>query len=153
MGSASRIFEYVELEPSIPTKGGIILDGFRGEIEFRNVSFSYPTRPDQSILTKFNLRIPQGKVVALCGASGGGKSTVGALIERFYDSDGAVYVDGINLKDLDPSWLRQKIGYINQEPGNKIELILLPFYIYISNLAKNSLVCNFNFGKYSLWKS
>ena len=56
--------------------------------------------------------------VALVGSSGGGKSTVAALLERFYDcSEGGVYLDGINIKELDPKWLRgQAIGYISQEP-------------------------------------
>lgn len=133
MGSASRIFEYVEINPIIPIKGGIVLDCFRGEIEFRNVSFSYPTRADQTILTNFDLKIPQGKVVALCGGSGSGKSTIGALIERFYDGQGdsgGIFVDGINLKDLDPSWLRRNIGYINQEPGEEVSRGLMTYFTF-----------------------
>ena len=66
----------------------------------------------------FDLSIPAGKVTALCGPSGGGKSTIAALLERFYDPlSGEVTLDGHSFKDLDLQWLRgDTIGYINQEP-------------------------------------
>jgi ATP-binding cassette subfamily B (MDR/TAP) protein 8 len=68
-------------------------------------------------LTGFSLTIPAGKTVALCGLSGGGKSTVAALLERFYDPDeGEVRLDGRDIRVLDPAALRQRIGYIHQEP-------------------------------------
>ncbi|KAI9352166.1 protein HAF-6 [Obelidium mucronatum] len=118
LGSASRIFEFIKLEPTIKVKDQVFLpNDFQGFVEFKDVSFRYPTRPDQVILDRFSLHIPVGKVVALCGASGSGKSTVGQLIERFYDvGAGAVLIDGIDVRDLDPSWIRNHIGYINQEP-------------------------------------
>ncbi|KAJ3412343.1 ATP-binding cassette, sub-B (MDR TAP), member 8 [Chytridiales sp. JEL 0842] len=117
LGSAARVFEYVHLEPTIPTTTGLELVNFEGHIEFRDVYFTYPSRKDIRILERFNLEIPVGKVVALCGASGSGKSTVGQLIERFYDPDsGAVLIDNYNIKSLSPKWLREHIGYINQEP-------------------------------------
>ncbi|KAJ3031619.1 UNVERIFIED_CONTAM: ATP-binding cassette, sub-B (MDR TAP), member 8 [Siphonaria sp. JEL0065] len=118
LGSASRIFEYIKLNPTIKAKeNAIIPTNFEGSIEFNNVTFRYPTRPDQVILDRFSLHIPVGKVVALCGASGSGKSTVGQLIERFYDvGAGSVLIDGVDIRDLDPSWIRNHIGYINQEP-------------------------------------
>ncbi|KAI8915623.1 P-loop containing nucleoside triphosphate hydrolase protein [Gorgonomyces haynaldii] len=117
LGSAARVFEYVHQVPLIPLHSGIQLPQFRGQIEFQHVDFTYPSRPDQPILGDFTLEIPYGKVVALCGASGAGKSTVGQLIERFYDADhGRILIDGADIKQLDPSWLRKHIGYINQEP-------------------------------------
>jgi len=69
-------------------------------------------------LNQLNLHVPGGKIVALVGASGGGKSTIAALLERFYDvNDGAITVDRANIKSLDPEWLRGRcIGFINQEP-------------------------------------
>ncbi|KAJ3207618.1 ATP-binding cassette, sub-B (MDR TAP), member 8, partial [Dinochytrium kinnereticum] len=77
----------------------------------------YPTRLGHLVLDNFNLTIPVGKVVALCGPSGSGKSTVGQLIERFYETDaGTVLIDGRDLRELNPSWVREHIGYINQEP-------------------------------------
>ena len=69
------------------------------------------------VLQNFNLDLPVAQVTALCGASGAGKSTVAHLIERFYDPDsGNILLDGVRLGDLDPSWVRQQIGYISQEP-------------------------------------
>lgn len=118
--AGSRVFEFCRLEPSIPLHGGqkIPFHSLFGQVEFRNVDFSYPTRNEQQVLKNFNLILPGGKVVALVGSSGGGKSTVAALLERFYDVDGgSVTIDGQDVRSLDPTWLRGRaIGYINQEP-------------------------------------
>ncbi|KAJ1903435.1 hypothetical protein IWQ60_012579, partial [Tieghemiomyces parasiticus] len=117
MGSLARIQEYVDIVPRIPLTGGWRPDRVQGEIAFRSVDFTYPTRPDQPVLRGFSLTIPAGQVVALCGGSGSGKSTIAALLERFYDPDaGGITLDRHPLTDLDPSWLRTQIGYINQEP-------------------------------------
>jgi len=69
-------------------------------------------------LNDFNLKLPAGKVVALVGSSGGGKSTIAALLERFYDvQGGSITIDGYDIRSLDPTWLRGRaIGFINQEP-------------------------------------
>ena len=87
-----------------------------GDITFSGVSFSYPTRPEQLVLRDFSFRVPAGKMVALVGESGGGKSTVTALLERFYDvSSGSIEIDGVDIECYDPSWLRgSAIGLINQ---------------------------------------
>ncbi|CAG8541782.1 1272_t:CDS:10 [Paraglomus occultum] len=127
--SANRVFEFIHTEPTIQLTGGIEPEHVKGDLEFLNVDFRYPTRPDQVILKNFSLRIPSGTMVALCGPSGSGKpvmsdlttfnqkSTVAALIERFYDPDaGEIILDSVPLSSLDPSWLRRHIGYINQEP-------------------------------------
>ncbi|KAI8050944.1 hypothetical protein BDF22DRAFT_694104 [Syncephalis plumigaleata] len=116
-GAASRCFECLNLRSTIPIQGGESLDYVRGDIQFDNVHFTYPTRSQHPVLTGFNLTIPAGKTVALCGLSGGGKSTVAALLERFYDPDeGEVRLDGRDIRVLDPAALRQRIGYIHQEP-------------------------------------
>eukprot|EP00804_Cyclotella_cryptica_P026750 CCRYP_007966-RK/>CCRYP_007966-RK protein AED:0.12 eAED:0.12 QI:257/1/1/1/0.86/0.82/23/169/1460 len=90
-----------------------------GEVVFENVKFAYPTRRDNLIFDGgFNLKIEAGKTVALVGPSGGGKSTTIGLIERFYDPiSGSVKLDGIDLKDLNVSYLRSQIGYVGQEPA------------------------------------
>ncbi|XP_048366489.1 mitochondrial potassium channel ATP-binding subunit [Sphaerodactylus townsendi] len=90
----------------------------RGHIQFQDVCFSYPTRPGYLVLRDFCLSIPSHKTVAIVGESGGGKSTVAALLERFYEpTAGAVFLDGHDISTLDPSWLRgEVIGFINQEP-------------------------------------
>ncbi|XP_074023328.1 LOW QUALITY PROTEIN: mitochondrial potassium channel ATP-binding subunit-like, partial [Numenius arquata] len=78
----------------------------------------YPSRPEYPVLRDFSLTLPPGKTVALVGPSGGGKSTVAALLERFYEpSGGSITLDGRELSSLDPSWLRgHVIGFISQEP-------------------------------------
>jgi len=120
MSAGTRVFEYIELRPTMKLNGGkkINKSYIKGDISFKNVKFSYPTRPDQIILNDLNLEIRAGKLTALCGSSGSGKSTIAALIERLYDIEsGDIEIDGVNIKELDPSWLRgELIGYINQEP-------------------------------------
>uniref|UniRef100_A0A804KAF5 ABC transporter B family member 19 n=1 Tax=Musa acuminata subsp. malaccensis TaxID=214687 RepID=A0A804KAF5_MUSAM len=93
------------------------VDSVRGEIELRHVEFAYPSRPDVTIFKDFNLRIRAGQSQALVGASGSGKSTVIALIERFYDpTAGKVLIDGKDIKRLNLKSLRLKIGLVQQEP-------------------------------------
>ncbi|XP_010884312.1 mitochondrial potassium channel ATP-binding subunit [Esox lucius] len=120
LSSGARVFEYLSSEPSIPLSGGgrIPAKSLTGRVDFMNITFSYPTRPGQPILKNFNLIIPPCKTVAIVGESGGGKSTVASLLERFYDpSSGVIMLDGLDIRTLDPSWLRgQVIGFISQEP-------------------------------------
>ncbi|XP_054278563.1 mitochondrial potassium channel ATP-binding subunit-like [Macrosteles quadrilineatus] len=120
MQAGSRVFEYINTEEKIPLSGGkkIPFHSLVADVEFDNVTFSYPTRPQQVILKNFNLKLPAGKTVAIVGTSGNGKSTIAALLERFYDVDeGHIRLAGVDLRELDPSWLRgQTIGLINQEP-------------------------------------
>jgi len=88
-----------------------------GNIEFENVMFSYPTRPDVLVLNAFSLKLPKNTTTALVGSSGSGKSTVVSLIQRFYDVDGGkITLDGVDLTHLDMSWFRSQIGYVQQEP-------------------------------------
>ncbi|KAG1052937.1 hypothetical protein G6F43_004953 [Rhizopus delemar] len=115
--SATRVFEFIHLQPQVSLRGGLIPDCIHGDIQFKNIDFSYPTRPDQMVLNKFSLNIVPGTTVALCGPSGSGKSTIASLLERFYEpAGGDIYLDDQELKKLDPSWLREHIGFINQEP-------------------------------------
>lgn len=120
MSAGARVFEFINTIPSIPLTGGkkIAFHSLMGNVEFEDVSFSYPTRSEQTVLKDFNLKINSGTVVALVGLSGGGKSTVAVLLERFYDiQKGKITLDGHDIKDLDPTWLRGRaLGYINQEP-------------------------------------
>ncbi|KVH88084.1 AAA+ ATPase domain-containing protein [Cynara cardunculus var. scolymus] len=90
----------------------------KGDVEFRNVSFRYPMRPDISVLNDLNLKITAGNSMAIVGPSGSGKSTIVGLLMRFYDPDfGSVFIDDLDIKKLNLKSLRQRIGLVQQEPS------------------------------------
>ena len=104
-------FEEVNRDKSFPSE-------FKGKIDFKNVTFAYPTKPENLILRNISLTINPGQHAALVGFSGGGKSTIIQLIERFYDPvEGDVFIDDINIKDYNLFLLRKKIGLVSQEPS------------------------------------
>lgn len=117
--AATRIFEMIDRNPAIDTEDrkGKALSYVRGEIEFKGIYFSYPSRPDTLVLQGLNLRVPAGKTVGLVGGSGSGKSTTIALLQRFYDPiEGEVLLDGYKIRKLQLKWLRSQMGLVNQEP-------------------------------------
>ncbi|EEC79641.1 hypothetical protein OsI_20863 [Oryza sativa Indica Group] len=117
--SATSIFAMIDRESKIDSSSddGMVLANVAGELELHHVCFSYPSRPDIQIFRNLSLRIPSGKMVALVGESGCGKSTVIALLERFYDPDsGTVTLDGVDIKNLKVGFLRQQMGLVSQEP-------------------------------------
>ena len=86
-------------------------------LEFNNISFSYPTKNDAQIFKNLSFKIPSGKVVAFVGYSGSGKTTITSLIQRFYEpNEGEIKINSINIKDLNLKWLRKNIGVVSQEP-------------------------------------
>ncbi|KAJ9181726.1 hypothetical protein P3X46_005790 [Hevea brasiliensis] len=117
--AAVKMFEAINRQPEIDafdTKG-LKLQDIRGDIELRDVYFSYPTRSHEQIFSGFCLSVPSGTTTALVGESGSGKSTVISLIERFYDPQaGEVLIDGVNLKEFQLKWIRENIGLVSQEP-------------------------------------
>ncbi|KAK6162938.1 hypothetical protein DH2020_002779 [Rehmannia glutinosa] len=117
--AAFKMFETINRKPTIDaydTKGNILND-IHGDVELRDVCFSYPTRPKEQIFNGFSLFIPSGTTAALVGQSGSGKSSVISLIERFYDPlAGEVLIDGIDLRQFQLKWIRSKIGLVSQEP-------------------------------------
>jgi ATP-binding cassette subfamily B protein len=116
-GAAERVFELLDRQPSIPASGGATLPRVEGRVAFEGVRFAYPARPDMPVLTGLDLELKAGEIVALVGASGAGKSTIAALLQRFYDpAGGRVTLDGLDLKSLDPNWLRKQVGVVAQEP-------------------------------------
>lgn len=117
--AAYKMFETIKRKPQIDAydTSGTVLEDIRGEIELKDVYFNYPARPDVQIFSGFSLHVPSGKTAALVGQSGSGKSTVISLLERFYDPhSGEVLIDGVDLKQLQLKWIREKIGLVSQEP-------------------------------------
>ncbi|KAJ9683657.1 hypothetical protein PVL29_019296 [Vitis rotundifolia] len=115
-----KLMEIIKQKPSIvqdPSDGKCLAE-VNGNIEFKDVTFSYPSRPDVIIFRDFSIFFPAGKTVAVVGGSGSGKSTVVSLIERFYDpNQGQVLLDNVDIKTLQLRWLRDQIGLVNQEPA------------------------------------
>nr|CAB3446858.1 unnamed protein product [Digitaria exilis] len=119
ISAAERIQEVIRRVPKIDSASdaGEELANVAGDVEFKNVEFCYPSRPESPILASFSLRVPAGRTVALVGPSGSGKSTVFALLQRFYDpSAGEVMLDGVDIRRLRLKWLRAQMGLVSQEP-------------------------------------
>ncbi|KAK6624530.1 hypothetical protein RUM44_011389 [Polyplax serrata] len=118
--AGARVFEIIDLPSGKTLSAGrkIPYHSLLPNIEFKNVAFSYPSRPDKEVLKNINLYIPEGKTIAIVGSSGSGKSTLAWLLERFYDVDsGVVLVGEEDIRNLDSTWLRKNvIGFISQEP-------------------------------------
>ncbi|PIN03483.1 Peptide exporter, ABC superfamily [Handroanthus impetiginosus] len=116
--AAYRLFEMISRSSSTVNHDGLTLASVQGNIEFRNVYFSYLSRPEIPILSGFYLSVPAKKAVALVGRNGSGKSSIIPLMERFYDPTlGEVLLDGENIKNLKLEWLRSQIGLVTQEPA------------------------------------
>ena len=113
----THFFEIYDYKPKIISRKNIIPKNVEGEIEFKNVTFAYPLKPDVDVLKNLSTKIEKGKVVAIVGHSGSGKTTISNLIQRFYDpKEGSITLDGIDIRDLNLKWLRRKIGFVAQEP-------------------------------------
>ncbi|CAG8719837.1 3389_t:CDS:2 [Cetraspora pellucida] len=117
--ASSKIFETIDRVPSIDIASdtGDKPEDVVGHIQFKNIKFIYPTRPDVKILNDISLEVEPGSIVALVGSSGSGKSTIVSLILRFYDPlSGGIFLDGRNIKSLNLTWLRRQISLVSQEP-------------------------------------
>ena len=114
IASADRIFEILDAEEVIVEKpDAVSVNDFKGKLEYRNVTFRYES---EDVLKNINLTIKKGKLIALVGESGGGKSTMADLLPRFYDvSEGGIYLDGKNIRDLKIDGLRGLMGIVSQE--------------------------------------
>ncbi|XP_031765976.2 ATP-dependent translocase ABCB1-like isoform X2 [Galleria mellonella] len=118
-GAGAQIFNLIDNVPTInPLKNvGVTPKSCDGNIEFKNVVFNYPSKPDVPVLKGINMKVNHGQTAALVGHSGCGKSTVVQLISRYYDViNGTVTVDGNDVRDLSVRWLRDQIGLVSQEP-------------------------------------
>jgi len=117
--SAIELFEIIDRTSLIDpmSTSGLKPEQCIGDIELKDVSFSYPSRPDSQVLKGLSLSIPARKTTALVGASGSGKSTVVALLERWYDQpSGLITLDGQSIRDLNLRYLRTRIRLVQQEP-------------------------------------
>jgi ATP-binding cassette subfamily B (MDR/TAP) protein 1 len=117
--AALELFDTIDRTSKIDpmSTSGLQPDQCVGNIELRDVSFSYPSRPNSKVLNSFSVSIPARKTTALVGASGAGKSSVVALLERWYgQTSGFITLDGQNIQDLNLRYLRTKIRLVQQEP-------------------------------------
>uniref|UniRef100_A0A452US15 P-type phospholipid transporter n=1 Tax=Ursus maritimus TaxID=29073 RepID=A0A452US15_URSMA len=118
-GAAYEIFKIIDNKPSIDSysKNGHKPDNIKGNLEFKNVHFSYPSRKEVKILKGLSLKVESGQTVALVGNSGCGKSTTVQLLQRLYDPDeGRISIDGQDIRTFNVRYLREIIGVVSQEP-------------------------------------
>jgi ATP-binding cassette subfamily B protein len=117
LSGVEKFYQVMETQPTITSPlNPIRKSDFKGTIEFKNVSFQYEQSEATHVLSHFDLKIEAGRKVALVGETGVGKSTISKLIPRFYDvNQGAILVDGINVKEYDLNDLRQAIGHVQQD--------------------------------------
>lgn len=117
-GAAERLTELLAERPDIeaPASPAPLPVPARGAIEFRNIEFSYPARTDRPALHDLSFAAKPGETVAIVGPSGAGKTTVFALLQRFYDAQsGEILIDGVNLRDADPADVRARIAVVPQD--------------------------------------
>uniref|UniRef100_A0AAZ3QUP6 ATP-binding cassette, sub-family B (MDR/TAP), member 4 n=1 Tax=Oncorhynchus tshawytscha TaxID=74940 RepID=A0AAZ3QUP6_ONCTS len=118
-GAAHKVYNIIDNKPHINSYSdhGHKPDVIKGNIEFNNIHFTYPSRPSVKVLNGMSLSVRSGQTIALVGSSGCGKSTTVQLLQRFYDpQDGSVCVDGHDVRSLNVRFLREMIGVVSQEP-------------------------------------
>jgi ATP-binding cassette subfamily B protein len=119
-GAAERLVEILGTEPGIRTPDAPLEfpDPPQGRVEFQEVTFHYPSRPLQPALARLTLTVAPGEKIALVGPSGAGKTTVFQLLLRFYDpASGVIRLDGVDLRQADPTALRRRIALVSQDPA------------------------------------
>lgn len=118
VGASKKILVYINRKSKINNNGTLSPgNGIEGDIDFKEVSFSYPSRPDVPVLDKINFSVKKGEIVALVGPSGGGKSSIINLLERFYEpSSGDILIDNVNVSNYDHGFIHNKMSLVQQEP-------------------------------------
>lgn len=119
-GATERLIEILQVESNIvaPVEPQSAPDSLSADVAFEKVSFYYPSRPDQAALHQLSLSVQEGKVLALVGPSGAGKTTLFELLQRFYDPQiGKVSLGGVDVRDFSPSDLRQQMALVPQQPA------------------------------------
>ena len=135
-----NFFELYDYKPKIFSQKNYISEKINGKIDFENVKFSYPLSPDVKILENLTFSIEPGKILALVGHSGSGKSTIANLLQRFYDPiEGEIFIDNINIKDFNLEWLHHNLGFVSQEPVLCNESIEYNITYGVKEYTKNKL--------------
>ena len=118
IGASKKLLVYIQREPKITYNGNFSPEGgIQGHIQFKDVSFAYPSRPDVQVLDKINFSVKKGEVVALVGPSGGGKSSIINLLEHFYEpTGGQVLIDNVDVKEYDHNFIHNAMSLVQQEP-------------------------------------
>ena len=144
-GASERLSELLDAEPDIrsPAQPVQLPTPAEGQLEFEQVVFHYPTRPDASALNEFSLHVKPRERLAVVGPSGAGKTTIFQLAERFYDpQSGRVLLDGVDLKDADPADIRARIAMVPQET-----------VIFAASARDNLRYGNWNASEDQLWQA
>lgn len=137
--AADRVFEVMETNVQIQDFGTIEANHLKGEIEIKDVHFSY--LPGEKILKGINLHVQQGQTIAIVGATGAGKSTIINLINRFYEIDsGEIYIDGINVKDYTLESLRKEIAVVLQDVFLFSDSIYNNITLFDDTIEKNEVI-------------
>lgn len=116
-GNVFAIIDETDETEGIVDYDGSELGKCSGQIELRNVSFSYPSRPNQNALSTVDIMFSRGMSTAVVGPSGAGKSTLISLLERWYEpTAGTILLDGNDISTANPKWLRSQIALVQQQP-------------------------------------
>ena len=153
-----EVFDEIDIEtkyddPNDAPDGSIIMNDIYGDIKFENVRFHYQMSPKKKVIKGINLTIPKGKVTALVGRSGGGKSTLMHLLLRFYDptnkdDNGRITIDGIDIKKFNPYSLRKKIALVAQDTELFNESLLKNIAFGVSEFTVNEVEQSAKFGMF-----
>nr|QNH67875.1 ATP-binding cassette transporter subfamily B member 9 [Brachionus rotundiformis] len=115
-GASEKIFEYLDIKPNLQLRNYEPMK-LEGAIEFKNVSFTYPNRPDAQVLKDISFKVKPGEIVALVGPSGSGKSSCIALLERFYRPErGDVLIDDVSISEYNHKYIHRAVALVGQEP-------------------------------------
>nr|XP_051710827.1 antigen peptide transporter 2 isoform X2 [Oryctolagus cuniculus] len=117
VGAAEKVFRYLDRTPNLPPAGTLAPPTLQGLVEFQDVSFAYPSRPDQPVLQGLTLTLRPGEVTALVGPNGSGKSTVAALLQNLYQpTGGRLLLDGNPISEYEHHYLHRQVAVVGQEP-------------------------------------
>lgn len=143
--AADDVLRMIEREPLIDSTSpeGLKRERIDGELELNNLTFTYPARPTIEVLKNISLKFQANKVTALVGASGSGKSTIVAMLERWYDPvNGQVLFDGEDVKNLNVKWYRSQIGLVQQVTSYNNLSQARNEHILIERLPRRSQSCS-----------